>query len=60
VFPAGKTADFNSPSRRVVHHQRIALHERLGFRQVGFKFSKWLDLAFYQLILPTHAEPVDG
>lgn len=44
----------------------IALHERLGFthggtlRQVGFKFGRWLDLAFYQLILATPVEPVDG
>jgi phosphinothricin acetyltransferase len=35
----------------------IALHEQLGFfacgivRQAGFKFGRWLDLAFYQLIL---------
>ena len=44
----------------------IALHERLGFRlvgtlpQVGFKFGRWLDLAFYQLVLDTPADPVDG
>lgn len=44
----------------------IALHERLGFehagtvRQAGFKFGRWLDVAFYQLILATPAEPVDG
>ncbi|MFT3956738.1 MAG: GNAT family N-acetyltransferase [Piscinibacter sp.] len=44
----------------------IALHERLGFRhvgtlpQVGFKFGRWLDLAFYQLLLDTPAAPVDG
>ncbi|HKX43940.1 MAG TPA: GNAT family N-acetyltransferase [Burkholderiaceae bacterium] len=44
----------------------IALHERLGFKhvgtlpQVGFKFGRWLDLAFYQLILETPADPVDG
>jgi len=44
----------------------IALHERLGFRhvgtlpQVGFKFGRWLDLAFYQLLLETPAQPVDG
>lgn len=44
----------------------IALHERLGFRhvgtlpQVGFKFGRWLDLSFYQLLLDTPAEPVDG
>lgn len=44
----------------------IALHERLGFKhtgtlfQVGFKFGRWLDLAFYQLILDTPDRPVDG
>lgn len=44
----------------------IALHERLGFRhvgtlpQVGFKFGRWLDLAFYQLLLETPLHPVDG
>jgi phosphinothricin acetyltransferase len=44
----------------------IALHEQLGFvhagtiRQAGFKFGRWLDLAFYQLTLQTPADPVDG
>lgn len=44
----------------------IALHERLGFahcgtiRQAGFKFGRWLDLAFYQLILETPSKPADG
>ena len=44
----------------------IKLHESLGFtacgivRQAGFKFGRWLDLAFYQLILRTPAHPVDG
>lgn len=44
----------------------IALHAKLGFehagtiRQAGFKFGRWLDLAFYQLILDTPAQPVDG
>jgi phosphinothricin acetyltransferase len=44
----------------------IKLHESLGFtscgivRQAGFKFGRWLDLAFYQLILTTPAAPVDG
>jgi L-amino acid N-acyltransferase YncA len=46
--------------------ESIALHEQLGFRhsgtltQTGFKFGRWLDLAFYQLILPTPRQPVDG
>ncbi len=44
----------------------IALHEKLGFnhagtiRQAGFKFGRWLDLAFYQLLLKTPLEPRDG
>jgi L-amino acid N-acyltransferase len=44
----------------------IALHERLGFahagtiRQAGFKFGRWLDLGFWQLVLDTPATPVDG
>lgn len=44
----------------------IKLHESLGFKacgivkQAGFKFGRWLDLAFYQLILRTPATPVDG
>jgi L-amino acid N-acyltransferase len=44
----------------------IRLHEKLGFthcgtiQQAGFKFGRWLDLAFYQRILATPATPVDG
>lgn len=44
----------------------IRLHRRFGFqhagtiRQVGFKFGRWLDLDFYQLILETPAQPAEG
>lgn len=44
----------------------IALHKRFGFQfcgrvmHAGFKFGRWLDLDFYQLILDTPAHPVDG
>jgi phosphinothricin acetyltransferase len=44
----------------------ITLHTRLGFqhagtiRQAGFKFGRWLDLAFFQRILETPTNPVDG
>ncbi len=44
----------------------FALHEKLGFthagtiRHAGFKFGDWLDLAFYQLVLPTPFQPIDG
>ena len=43
----------------------ILLHEKEGFefcgfiKQSGYKFGKWLDLAFYQLILKTPANPVE-
>ncbi|ANN68219.1 GNAT family N-acetyltransferase [Bordetella bronchialis] len=43
-----------------------ALHEKLGFvqagtiRQAGYKFGRWLDVVFYQLMLETPARPVDG
>ena len=44
----------------------LALHERGGFthcgtiREAGFKFGRWLDLSFYQLILATPLQPIDG
>src|SRR5262249_24899001 len=44
----------------------IGLHKRFGFHhagtlhQVGFKFGRWLDLAFYQLMLETPITPTDG
>ncbi len=44
----------------------IEFHKKLGFvdagviKQAGFKFGRWLDLAFYQLILKTPQNPVDG
>ena len=50
----------------VDNHASIALHEKLGFThsgtlsQVGFKFGRWLDVAFYQLTLRTPENPKDG
>lgn len=41
----------------------IALHERLGFRevgrmpQVGAKFGRWLDLSMLQLVLDDRPAP---
>lgn len=43
----------------------IKFHERAGFvfcgkiKDSGYKFGKWLDLAFYQLILKTPVDPVE-
>jgi L-amino acid N-acyltransferase len=56
VLLAGITAD-NETSLR--------LHERLGFRevahipQVGYKFGRWLDLKFLQLVLDGPAHPTE-
>jgi L-amino acid N-acyltransferase YncA len=50
----------------VSNRASVALHEKLGFshagtiRQAGFKFGRWLDLAFYELLLQTPAHPQDG
>lgn len=43
----------------------IQLHENEGFvltgvmKEVGYKFGKWLDAAFYQLILKTPHNPME-
>jgi len=56
VLIGGIDAD-NEPS--------IGFHRKLGFvhagtiRQAGFKFGRWLDLAFYQLTLATPHAPRD-
>lgn len=48
------------------NQESLIFHERLGFThagtisQAGFKFGRWLDLAFYQLLLDTPENPVDG
>lgn len=44
----------------------IKLHERFGFKevahfeQVGYKFGRWLDLKFLQLVLDTPAAPQES
>lgn len=44
----------------------IRLHQQAGFaecasiKQAGYKFGRWLDVVYYQLILPTPAVPKEG
>jgi L-amino acid N-acyltransferase YncA len=44
----------------------IHLHESLGFvevahfREVGYKFGRWLDLKFFELLLDTPGTPAEG
>jgi len=50
----------------VENNASIGLHESMGFvyagtiKQAGYKFNRWLDVAFYQLILSTPDNPQDG
>jgi phosphinothricin acetyltransferase len=41
-------------------HRSLGFEEVAHFRQVGYKFGRWLDLKFLELILPTPAEPTEG
>ena len=48
------------------NERSIGLHKALGFthagtlNEVGFKFGRWLDAAFYLLTLDTPTKPVEG
>ena len=41
-------------------HKNFGFKEVAHFKQVGYKFNKWLDLKFLQLILQTPLQPRDG
>ncbi|HEX4852375.1 MAG TPA: GNAT family N-acetyltransferase [Puia sp.] len=45
----------NASSLRL--HESFGFEEVAHFKQVGFKFGRWLDLKFLQLTLATPAEP---
>lgn len=38
-------------------HKSFGFEETAHFRQVGYKFGRWLDLKFFQLILNTPEKP---
>lgn len=40
-------------------HKSFGFIETAHFKQVGYKFGRWLDLKFLQLILETPAQPVE-
>jgi L-amino acid N-acyltransferase YncA len=48
----------NVASRKL--HEAFAFNHAGTIRQAGYKFGRWLDLAFYQLILDTPAKPEEG
>jgi L-amino acid N-acyltransferase YncA len=41
-------------------HQSFGFEEVAHFRQVGYKFGRWLDLKFMELLLNTPQHPHDG
>ena len=48
----------NLPSLRL--HARYGFDEVARFREVGYKFGRWLDLVFMQLMFPSPASPLEG
>jgi L-amino acid N-acyltransferase YncA len=40
-------------------HRSFGFEEVAHFRQVGYKFGRWLDLKFLELMLPGPAHPVE-
>lgn len=41
-------------------HEQFHFKEAGHFKEVGYKFNKWLDLKFLQLVLETPANPIEG
>jgi L-amino acid N-acyltransferase len=41
-------------------HRSFGFEEVAHFKQVGYKFGRWLDLKFLELLLETPAEPEEG
>jgi len=65
VIEAAKKQDYHMMVGGIdsANQASIRLHLKLGFtlcasiKQAGFKFGRWLDLEFYQLVLPTPQQP---
>jgi L-amino acid N-acyltransferase len=41
-------------------HESLGFVEVAHFREVGYKFGRWLDLKFLQLVLDTPHQPTEG
>lgn len=48
----------NAASLRL--HASLGFTEVARFREVGYKFGRWLDLTFMELLLETPAAPIEG
>ena len=62
----GEGTTVGKTTHRIEEKTLIEEVTKAGFKhvgtlpQVGFKFGRWLDLSFYQLLLETPAHPLDG
>lgn len=43
----------------IILHRKLGFKEVAQFKEVGFKFGRWLDLTFMQLLLTTPEQPVE-
>lgn len=43
----------------IMLHRKLGFEEVAHFKQVGYKFGRWLDLTFMQLLLKTPQQPVE-
>ena len=34
-------------------HEKVSFHKVAHFREVGFKFNKWIDVGYWELLLPS-------
>jgi phosphinothricin acetyltransferase len=65
IIEAAKKQDYHMMIGGIdsANQPSIRLHVSMGFtpcasiKQAGFKFGRWLDLEFYQLVLPTPQQP---
>jgi len=68
IITVAKKANFHSLIGGIDAENAVSIdfHEKFGFKEVGnlkevgYKFGKWLDLVFMQLILETPAFPEEG
>ena len=44
----------------IMLHKKFGFEEVAHFKQVGYKFGRWLDLKFLQLVLKTPVQPVEN
>jgi phosphinothricin acetyltransferase len=39
-------------------HRSFGFNEVAEFKEVGYKFGRWLDLKFFEMLIDNHPEPI--